>query len=292
MLLVGCTNRSEHPGIYDLADWEAFTEAVNTGSPISTWEDSEGVVRLRRDLNLKRWRNPRPVGVQEAMPFRGTFDGGNYTISGLQLKSDGRHVGLFGVNRGTIRRLKMAENCHLESIGEEGFVGAVCAESSGRVELCESAAVVCGGGCVGGIVGLVYSDRSSTVVPLVARCKNLGKVRSTGAEAGGVVGRSDRAKVVDCHNAGAVRCDGLYAGGVIGLNGGLVRGCKNEASVRGTHYAGGVAGANNPAGRLDEIDNTGQVQAETIGYIVGEDFSQQVVDEDTLREHYHREHNP
>lgn len=172
MLLVGCTNRSEHPGIYDLADREAFAEAVNTGVPISTWEDSEGVVRLRRDLNLKRWRNPRPVGAQEAMPFRGTFDGGNYTISGLQLKSDG-----------------------------------------------------------------------------------------------------------------------LYAGGVIGLNGGLVRGCKNEASVRGTHYAGGVAGANNPAGRLDEIDNTGQVQAETIGYIVGEDFSQQVVDEDILREHYHREHN-
>ncbi len=290
LLFCGCMHKDRGPGIYDVKDWEAFVQTINAGAPPTMWEDAEGVVRLRGDLNLKRWKNPRPVGQEELTPFRGVFDGGNYTISGLKLKSDSLYVGLFGINRGTIRRVKIAPNCRIEATNKDGFVGAVCADNFGRVELCENGADVRGAGCVGGVVGRVQPDPSSTVVPLVARCKNSGKVIGTGSQAGGVVGWSYRAKVVDSDNAGEVSCSGFYAGGVIGLNGGLLRGCRNSAPIRGTHYAGGVAGANSNEGRLEEVDNTALVQAETIGEIVGEDFTQQVVDEDVLREHYHQEH--
>lgn len=46
---------------------------------------------------------------------------------------------------------------------------------------------------------------------------------------------------------------------------------------------------NSREGYLAEIANEGPVQAETIGEIVGEDFTRQVVDEDVLRKHYHQE---
>lgn len=290
MMLVGCAQSGDQPGIHNLKDWEDFVQTVNAGAPPSAWEDSEGVVRLRGDLNLKRWKNPRPVGREEMTPFRGTFDGGNYTISGLKIKSDSTYVGLFGINRGTIRRLKIDANCRIESTCKDGFTGAVCADNFGRVEHCESEAEVVGAGCVGGIVGRVQSDPASTVVPLVSRCKHSGTVNCTGSQAGGVVGWSYRSKVVDCENEGSVTCSGFYAGGVVGLNGGLVRGCENQAPIRGMHYAGGVVGANSNEGKLEDIDNYGPVMAETIGDIVGEDFTQMVIEEDILREHYHHEH--
>lgn len=288
-LWMGCSNRGDQPGIYNWQDWAAFAEAVNCGESTAQWEDATGVIRLQRDLNLKRWESPVAVGASAKNPFCGIFDGGNYTISGLRIQSDGALVGLFGVNQGTIRRLKVAENCRFEATNEQGFVGAVCADNYGRVEHCESAATVQGAGCVGGVVGRVQSDPASTVVPLVARCKNSGTVRGLGAETGGIVGRSHRAKVVDCENTGAVRSEGLYVGGVIGLNGGLVRGCTNSAPIRGTRYAGGVAGVNSGEGILEEISNHAPVQAETIGEIVGEDFSQQLVDEDVLQKLYQRQ---
>ena len=284
-LLSGCLHGADEPGIYNKADWEAFVATINAGETPTAWQDADGVVRLRGDLNLKRWKNPRPAGTNET-PFEGVFDGGMYTISGLRMTSAELCVGLFGVNRGTIRRLHLKENCHLETSAEEGIAGAVCGVNYGRVEHCESAAEVVGAGVVGGIVGRIQSDPASAVVPLVSRCTNSGKVRCTGVSAGGVVGWNARAKVVDSKNMGTVVCSGSYAGGVVGLNSGLVRGCENQAPVRGRDYAGGVAGANRAPGILEEVSNSAPVQAETIGDIVGEDFARTYVDEDILYKYY------
>lgn len=290
VMLTSCFHNADEPGIHNLEDWEAFVQTINAGVRPTTWEDSDGVVRLRGNLNLKRWKTPCPVGATEETPFQGIFDGGNYTISGLHLKSDSLYVGLFGVNCGTIRRLHLADNCRFESSHATGFTGAVCGDNYGRVEHCVSDAEVVGAGCVGGIVGRSQSDPASAVVPLVSRCTNQGTVSSTGISAGGIVGMSERAKVVDSKNEGAIRCTGMYAGGVVGLNGGLVRGCENQAPIRGKHYAGGVLGANSAKGTLEDVKNSAPVQAETIGEIVGEDFTKAIVDEDILQEHYHREH--
>lgn len=289
-LWVGCLAQGDGTGIRDSQDWAAFAEAVNRGESTAQWEDASGVIRLHKNLNLKRWKSPVAVGDSAENPFRGTFDGGNHTISGLNIKSDGAFVGLFGVNKGTIRRLKVDDNCRFESTCEESFVGAVCADNYGRVEHCESWAEVQGAGCTGGVVGRLQPDPASSVVPLIARCKNLGTVRGAGDRTGGLVGHALRAKVVDCENRGAVIGTGSYTGGVVGLNSGTVRACRNMAPIRGSSYAGGVAGANSREGYLEDIANEAPIQAETIGEIVGEDFTQQVVDEDTLRKHYHQEY--
>lgn len=288
-LWVGCLSQGDGTGIRNSQDWAAFAEAVNRGESTAQWEDASGVIRLRKNLNLNRLESPVAVGNSAENSFRGTFDGGNYTISGLRIQSDGAFVGLFGVNQGTIRRLKVADNCRFEATNEQSLVGAVCADNYGRVEHCESSAEVQGAGCTGGVVGSVQPDPASTVVPLIARCKNRGTVRGAGDRTGGLVGHALRAKVVDCENHGAVIGTGSYTGGVVGLNSGTVRGCRNRAPIRGRSYAGGVAGANCREGYLAEIANEGLVQAETIGEIVGEDFTQQVVDEDVLRKHYHQE---
>ena len=285
LLLTGCLRNADEPGIYNKKDWEAFVATINAGEAPTAWQDADGVVRLRGDLNLKRWKNPRPAGTNK-MPFEGVFDGGMYTISGLRMIGEEPCMGLFGVNRGTIRRLHLKANCRLENSAEEGITGSVCGVNYGRIEHCESAAEVIGAGVVGGIVGRIQSDPASAVVPLVSRCTNRGKVRCTGVSAGGVVGWSSRAKVVDSKNLGAVVCSGSYAGGVVGLNSGLVRGCENQAPVRGRDYAGGVAGANRAPGELQEVGNSAPVQAETIGDIVGEDFARSYVDEDILYKYY------
>lgn len=289
LALTGCLCSNDEPGIYHVGDWEAFTEAVNTGAPLTAWEDGAGVVRLRNDLNLKRWKNPRPAGADSSTPFQGVFDGGNHTISGLKLTSDNAYVGLFGINRGTIRRLKLHGKCRIENTNAEGVVGAVCGENYGRVEHCENEAEVRGAGCVGGLVGHMQSDPATTTITLIARCQNLGAVISTGACAGGIVGRNSNAKVVDSDNVGPIIGKGDYAGGIVGLNGGSIRNCENLAPIQGRAYAGGIAGANKGNGTFNEVSNQAPIRAETIGEIVGEDRTNQLVDEDTLQELYHRE---
>ena len=95
--------------------WE-FANKVNNGNTF------EGItVYLTTDINLECNQNKQwiPIGAcyveggnnaddtKEKDPFAGTFEGNDYSISGLYIDSESNYVGLFGYNQGTIQNLKL-----------------------------------------------------------------------------------------------------------------------------------------------------------------------------------------
>ncbi len=121
--------------------------AANTGAtPINSAaalqaiaDDLDGDYILTGNIDLNGV-NFKPIGTVDA-PFTGTFDGDGYTISNLTLDSDDNFQGLFGVNNGTIRNVKMDSTC---SIGGNAYVGAIAGKnaSTGIIENCISEATV------------------------------------------------------------------------------------------------------------------------------------------------------
>lgn len=121
--------------------------AANTGAtPINSAaalqaiaDDPDGDYILTGNIDLDGF-DFKPIGSIDA-PFTGTFDGDGYTISNLTLDSDDNFQGLFGVNNGTIRNVKMDSSC---TISGNAYVGAIAGKnaSTGIIENCISEATV------------------------------------------------------------------------------------------------------------------------------------------------------
>lgn len=102
-----------------------------------------------------------PVGT-DAAPFTGSFDGNGFVISNLVLAAgaDG-NTGFFGVNKGTVKNLKL-DGVTLDVTA--GLAGTVAAVNQGTIENCNvlSGAMTVGGNAVAG--GLVGKCESGSLV--------------------------------------------------------------------------------------------------------------------------------
>ena len=140
--------------IETLHELEAFRDAVNAGN---TFKDQTVVLSGGVDLNPTRAINIwEPIGTQ-ANPFKGTFDGGNNTISNLVVEGE-NNVGLFGyADNATIKNIK------LENVNVKGTdcVGAIAGQvfSTSLIDNCHvsGSIQVEGQTNVGGIVGKYYT---------------------------------------------------------------------------------------------------------------------------------------
>ena len=161
------------------------------------------------DLNNEKWT---PIGSygDSTTHFKGTFDGQNHTVAGLNVVEYNKNgVGFFGkVYTGTIKNLTV-----------EGSVSAP--------------------GCsyVGGIVGHGYAT--------IANCTFKGTVSGSGAaQVGGIAG-SGGFTVDRCSVYGDVSA-GCWAGGIVGncQDGGAYTNCYVEGvvSAERTYWGGGAAG--------------------------------------------------
>ena len=140
--------------IETLHELEAFRDAVNAGNDFS----GQTVV-LSGDVNLAVTRainNWEPIGTQ-ANPFKGTFDGGDNTISNLLVVGE-NNVGLFGyATSATIKNVK------LENVNVKGTdcVGAIAGQvySTSLIDNCHVSGLIQveGQTNVGGIVGKYYT---------------------------------------------------------------------------------------------------------------------------------------
>lgn len=119
---------------------------ANTGSatPIDSADDFasielDGNYILTADIDFSGVSHT-PIGTIDA-PFTGTFDGDGYIIKNLTLASDDNFRGLFGVNKGTIKKVTMDSSC---SISGNAYVGAIAGKnlSGGIIENCISEATV------------------------------------------------------------------------------------------------------------------------------------------------------
>ncbi len=121
------------------------------------------------DLKNQEWT---PIGDAEHA-FQGTFDGGNYTVSGLS----GSSVGLFGTigESGTVKNLGVSG-----AVAGQSPVGGIAGTNQGTIENCCNAATVTGASAAGGIVG----TNSGTV----KNCYNTGTVTGAQGNTGGIAG--------------------------------------------------------------------------------------------------------
>lgn len=205
-------------------------------------------ITLTGDINLTGidWT---PIGKGYNHQYTGTFDGGNYTITGLAVTGSDQYAGLFGHigSGGTVKNVTL-KDVKIESNHSSGNVGGVAGWSYGNIEYCSVSGSVSSNSTAGGVVGY-QSDGAITGCNSSATVK--GMVR-----AGGVAGATNSgASLTGCYATGSVSVENnttsaAYAGGVVGSNGAssTLTACYATGSVTGsgsgTIYTGGVTGSN------------------------------------------------
>lgn len=226
----------EDLNISTLADLENFRERVKKGENFQNC-----IITLSADITLSgEWT---PIGTDEH-PFSGKFNGGNHTISGLNVTTETmRDLTVAGVKgKGGALFLNVeGENAQIANLTVEGSIDGA---PSGNVLAAGGIAARLGPGAV------IYRCLNKATVTLGSTGTELGPY----AYAGGVAGYSE-GHVIYCVNEGTVtaRAKAVFvmAGGIAGSqHGGGILFSDNDALVAVQEegndrraYAGGIAGS-------------------------------------------------
>ena len=200
------------------------------------------------DLTGKGWT---PIGTSFDNSYKGTFDGGGHTITGLAVTTNDQFVGLFGyLNRaGTVKNVVMEGvqiTCN-QIYG--GSIGGVVGFSWGTIENCSVSGSVSGTVYVGGVVG-------DQIGGSITGCSSSATVKGT-VDVGGVAGQTNsNATMTACYATGNVTLEiapinNIDVGGAVGFNGGSrILACYATGNVTSTGsstvnvYIGGFCGYN------------------------------------------------
>ena len=182
------------------------------------------------DLTGKDWT---PIGTDYDNSYKGTFDGGGHTITGLTFTTNDEFAGLFGwLNRaGTVKNVVMEGVQITSNQIYGGSIGGVVGYSWGTIENCSVSGSVSGTDCVGGVVG---SQKAGSIIG----CCTSATVKGT-HYVGGVAGEK-WGTMTACYATGNVTLEiasqkNLSGGGVVGLNGGSrVLACYATGNVTST----------------------------------------------------------
>ena len=183
-----------------------------------------------------------PIGKGYNHQYTGTFDGGNYTITGLTVTGSYKYAGLFGDidENGTVKNVVL-EGVQITSDNSSGYAGGVAGNSWGNIENCSVSGSVSGSD-VGGVVGY-------QLVGSITGCSSSATVKGMN-RAGGVVGVTNNGAILTaCYATGdvTVENDGTsnaWAGGVVGSNAySTVIACYAAGNVSG-NIVGGAVGVN------------------------------------------------
>ena len=181
------------------------------------------------DLTGKGWT---PIGTSFDNSYKGTFDGGGHTITGLTVTTNDQFVGLFGyLNRAGMVKNVVMEGIQITSNHMFGCTGGVVGYSWGTIENCSVSGSVSGTDCVGGVVG---SQKAGSIIG----CSSSATVKGT-HYVGGVAGEK-WGTMIACYATGNVTLEigspkNLFGGGVVGLNGGSrVLACYATGNVTST----------------------------------------------------------
>ena len=200
------------------------------------------------DLTGKDWT---PIGTDYDNSYKGTFDGGGHTITGLTFTTNDEYAGLFGqLNRaGTVKNVVM-EGVQITSHQiYGGSIGGVVGYSWGTIENCSVSGSVSGTVYVGGVVGVQIGGS-------ITGCSSSATVKGT-VDVGGVAGQTNsNATMTACYATGNVTLEiasqnNIDVGGAVGFNGGSrILACYATGNVTSTGsstvnvYIGGFCGYN------------------------------------------------
>ena len=237
-----------------------FANQVNGGST-AIYGVLTADIRLNDTGDWQNWGTVPPANSwtpigNEGNKFKGVFDGMGHTISGIYINSTGAYLGLFGYigmdSGGTVKNLGVV-NSYIKG---KSHVGGVCGAMYfySAVSGCASGATVTAvEGYAGGIAGLVLKNAS------LRDCRNTGNV--TGGNCTGGIAGSNDGQITRCANWGLVGGNGSWIGGLVGMNtAGLTDSYNNgDVTVTGGNYIGGLCGANEIGGRVENAYTTGLV---------------------------------
>ena len=169
------------------------------------------------DLTGKDWT---PIGTDYDNSYKGTFDGGGHTITGLTFTTNDEYAGLFGwLNRaGTVKNVVMEGVQITSNQIYGGSIGGVVGYSWGTIENCSVSGSVSGTVYVGGVVGAQIGGS-------ITGCSSSATVKGT-VDVGGVVGQTNSsATLTACYATGNVTLEiapkkNIAGGGLVGMNAG------------------------------------------------------------------------
>ena len=169
------------------------------------------------DLTGKAWT---PIGTDYDNSYKGTFDGGGHTITGLTFTTNDEYAGLFGwLNRaGTVKNVVMEGVQITSNQIYGGSIGGVVGYSWGTIENCSVSGSVSGTVYVGGVVGVQIGGS-------ITGCSSSATVKGT-VDVGGVAGQTNSsATLTACYATGNVIIEmapnkNIAGGSLVGMNAG------------------------------------------------------------------------
>lgn len=252
-LATGSGTETDPYQISTAAGLKWFRDKVNDAK---TEEETKicAVLTAAIDLNNEPWT---PIGNYTEVNkiyYEGTFDGGGYTISGLNVTGKFRCASLFGaVKGGTIKNLTVAGNVshNYSSTGLDCHVGGIVGSAldAATIENCSNNCSVTGGSgdVIGGIAGSNISNAR------IIDCYNVGTITGTIMETGGVTG-FNIGTISNCYNVGTIKM--LHNSNAVGEIAG-----HNSDTVENCYY---LAGTNlNAVGKNNNNDNITKTESKT-----------------------------
>ena len=236
---------------------DAVTWEVYTVEGLLMWADEVRNSTTKQRINMKLFEDLYleepwiPVRTAGANEYYGAVDGQGHSIYNLTIvNTDSNHTG-FIKNIG--QDGNQVANLYFHNVNITGaqYTGVVCGGGEGISNCHVVSGTVQGTECVGGIVGVMYSQ-------LVKNCTNKATIIGNN-KVGGIIGTNTggyKYYVDNCVNYGSVTATGDYAGGISGYVA-TPRGCVNYGDVTGANYVGGISGTSSNG--IAECVNYGNV---------------------------------
>lgn len=252
-LITGSGTETDPYQISTAAGLKWFRDKVNDAK---TEEETKicAVLTANIDLKNEEWTPIANYTTTNEIFYEGTFDGGGYTISGLNVTGKFRCASLFGaVKGGTIKNLTVAGNVshNYSSTGLNCHVGGIVGSAldAATIENCSNNCSVTGGSgdFIGGIAGSNINNAR------IIDCYNVGTITGTIMETGGVTG-FNIGTISNCYNVGTIKMlhNSNAVGEIVGNNVGTVENC---------YY---LAGTNlNAVGQNNNNDNITKTESKT-----------------------------
>lgn len=198
--------------VYNANGLMNIAELVNGGK-----SDINITIDTDIDLTGKDWT---PIGTDYDNSYKGTFDGGGHTITGLTFTTNDEYAGLFGwLNRaGTVKNVVMEGVQITSNQIYGGSIGGVVGYSWGTIESCSVSGSVSGTVYVGGVVGAQIGGS-------ITGCSSSATVKGT-VDVGGVAGQTNSsATLTACYATGNVTIEinpakNIAGGSLVGMNAG------------------------------------------------------------------------
>lgn len=271
-------------------DWNTNSKEINISSEkelawvakmVNNDEDTgesnkkgfEGVtINLKADLNLAGhlWISIGKDNLNDEFIklFKGTFDGGNFTISNMTINTV-YAAGLFGhIKNATIKNVTLT-GCSIKKTVEPEirdlrnlFIGCIAANSkSSTIQSCHVEGLIkrenSEGETIGGIIGLgqesIVTDCTFEGAITVHQSEDGRKAHQGSGWIGGIVGdhvnENNIGSITNCHATITMDLEGADAGGITSINRGYIKDCtaKGKIDLTADNYLyglGGIAGQN------------------------------------------------